>query len=227
MRARAGPGVKDLPAAARETLARGLEAFHLSPELEAPLAAYLALLLHWNRTYNLTSLTDPVQMVTHHLLDSLAVRPWVHGSRIADIGSGAGFPGIPLAIADPALTVVLVDAVGKKVRFQKQVILELGLAQVSAVQTRVENYRPERPFDTVISRAFAATRDFVALAGHLAGPDGRLLAMKGRDPAAELTDPPAPWLVEAVHALNVPGLSAVRHVVELRRARNQPPGEKP
>jgi 16S rRNA (guanine527-N7)-methyltransferase len=212
--------VKDLPAAARDTLARGLEALELSPDLETPLAAYLALLLHWNRAYNLTSLTDPVQMVTHHLLDSLAVKPWIHGSRMADIGSGAGFPGIPLAIADPGLIVVLVDAVGKKVRFQKQVILELGLAQVSAVHTRVENYRPEKPFDTVISRAFAATRDFVAMAGHLVGPEGCLLAMKGRDPKAELTDLPAPWTVEAVHAISVPGLSAARHLVELRRTRD-------
>lgn len=208
----------DLPAAARDALARGLEALELPADLEAPLAAYMALLLHWNRAYNLTALTDPVQMITHHLLDSLAVRPWLHGSRIADIGSGAGFPGIPLAIADPGLSVVLVDAVGKKVRFQKQVILELGLAQVSAVQARVENYRPERPFDTVISRAFAATREFVAVAGHLAGPGGRLLAMKGRDPAAELSDLPAPWQVTAVHPVTVPGLSAARHLVELRRA---------
>lgn len=208
----------DLPAAARDALARGLEALGLPADLEAPLAAYMALLLHWNRAYNLTALTDPVQMITHHLLDSLAVRPWLQGSRIADIGSGAGFPGIPLAIADPGLSVVLVDAVGKKVRFQKQVILELGLAQVSAVQARVENYRPERPFDTVISRAFAATREFVAVAGHLAGPGGRLLAMKGRDPAAELSDLPAPWQVTAVHPVTVPGLSAARHLVELRRA---------
>lgn len=208
----------DLPAAARDALARGLEALELPADLEAPLAAYMALLLHWNRAYNLTALTDPVQMITHHLLDSLAVRPWLQGSRIADIGSGAGFPGIPLAIADPGLSVVLVDAVGKKVRFQKQVILELGLAQVSAVQARVENYRPERPFDTVISRAFAATREFVAVAGHLAGPGGRLLAMKGRDPAAELSDLPAPWQVTAVHPVTVPGLSAARHLVELRRA---------
>ncbi|OOG27879.1 16S rRNA (guanine(527)-N(7))-methyltransferase RsmG [Thioalkalivibrio denitrificans] len=219
--------MKDLPAPARDALARGLEALQLPPDLQGPLTAYLELLLHWNRAYNLTSLTDPTQMVTHHLLDSLAMKPWIHGSRIADIGSGAGLPGIPLAIADPALEVVLVEAVGKKVRFQKQVILELGLKRVEAVQTRVENYRPERAFDTVISRAFAATRDFVALAGHLAKPDGRLLAMKGRDPKAELADLPAPWTVEAVHAISVPGLSAARHLVQLRRTRDSQQGQKP
>jgi 16S rRNA (guanine527-N7)-methyltransferase len=211
--------VKALPAGARAELVQGLQTLNLPASLEAPLSAYLLLLLRWNRAYNLTALTDPQQMVTHHLLDSLAVLPWIHGSRIADIGSGAGLPGIPLAIADAALGVVLVEASGKKVRFQKQAILELGLDRVTAVHTRVENYRPEVPFDTVISRAFAATREFVALAGHLVGPEGRLLAMKGKDPKAELTDLPAPWRVEAVHALTVPGLSAARHLVELRRSR--------
>jgi 16S rRNA (guanine527-N7)-methyltransferase len=209
--------VNDLPAEARATLTRGLEALNLSPALAEPLGAYLVLLLRWNRAYNLTALTDPRQVVTRHLLDSLAVLPWIHGSRIADIGSGAGLPGIPLAIARPDWQIVLVDAVGKKTRFQRQAVLELGLAGVEAVHARVENYRPAEPFDTVISRAFAATREFVALAGHLVGPGGRLLAMKGRDPADELGDLPAPWRVEAVHALTVPGLSAARHLVELCR----------
>ncbi|WP_018233149.1 16S rRNA (guanine(527)-N(7))-methyltransferase RsmG [Thioalkalivibrio thiocyanodenitrificans] len=218
--------MKALPAGARAELVQGLQTLKLPAALEAPLSAYLLLLSRWSRAYNLTALTDPQQMVTRHLLDSLAVRPWIHGSRIADIGSGAGLPGIPLAIADPDLTVVLVETSGKKVRFQKQAILELGLDRVTAVHTRVENYRPEKPFDTVISRAFAATRDFVALAGHLAGPDGRLLAMKGRDPKAELADLPAPWTVEAVRAISVPGLSAARHLVQLRRT-GHPQGQKP
>jgi len=209
--------VTGLCAQARTDLLRGLEALGLAPELETPLVAYLELLLHWNRAYNLTAITDPVQMVSHHVLDSLAVLPRIHGSRIADIGSGAGLPGIPLAIARPDLRVVLVEAVGKKNRFQKQAILELGLSGVSAVQSRVENYRPEEPFDTVISRAFAATRDFVSLAGHLVGPDGRLLAMKGRDPAGELEALPDPWRVVAVHGIRVPGLEAERHLVEMRR----------
>jgi 16S rRNA (guanine527-N7)-methyltransferase len=209
--------VKDLPEDARATLLQGLDALGLPRGLADPLGTYLALLLRWNRAYNLTALTDPRQMVTRHLLDSLAVLPHIHGSRIADIGSGAGFPGIPLAIARPDWHVVLVDAVAKKTRFQRQVILELGLTGVEAVHTRVESYRPAEPFDTVISRAFAATREFVAVAGHLAGPGGRLLAMKGRDPADELGDLPAPWRVEAVHALSVPGLSAARHLVELCR----------
>ncbi|MFN2349634.1 MAG: 16S rRNA (guanine(527)-N(7))-methyltransferase RsmG [Thioalkalivibrio sp.] len=202
---------------AQTDLVRGLKALGLAPELKTPLVAYLELLLHWNRAYNLTAITDPIQMVSHHVLDSLAVLPKIHGSRIADIGSGAGLPGIPMAIARSDLTVVLVEAVGKKYRFQKQAILELGLSGVSAVQSRVENYRPEEPFDTVISRAFAATRDFVTLAGHLVGPDGRLLAMKGRDPAGELGGLPDPWRVVAVHGIRVPGLDAERHLVEMRR----------
>jgi 16S rRNA (guanine527-N7)-methyltransferase len=213
--------VKALPPGARAELAQGLQALHLPPDLEAPLAAYLALLSHWSRAYNLTALTDPQEMVTRHLLDSLAVLPWIHGSRIADIGSGPGLPGIPLAIAAPDLSVVLVETSGKKVRFQKQAILELGLDRVTAVHTRVENYRPEMPFDTVISRAFSATRQFVALAGHLAAPGGRLLAMKGRDPSDELQDLPAPWRVEGIHRLTVPGLDAARHLVDLRRAGEQ------
>ncbi len=213
--------MKALPAGARAELVQGLQTLNLPAALEAPLSAYLLLLSRWSRAYNLTALTDPHQLVTRHLLDSLAVRPWIHGSRIADIGSGAGLPGIPLAIADPDLTVVLVETSGKKVRFQKQAILELGLDRVTAVHTRVENYRPEVPFDTVISRAFSATRQFVALAGHLAAPGGRLLAMKGRDPSDELQDLPAPWRVEGIHRLTVPGLDAARHLVDLRRAGEQ------
>jgi 16S rRNA (guanine527-N7)-methyltransferase len=218
--------VTKLPAEARADLTRGLEALNLPRTLEAPLTAYLELLLRWNRAYNLTAVTDAVQMVSHHVCDSLSVIPYIHGSRIADIGSGAGLPGIPLAIARPELTVVLVDAVGKKSRFQKQAVLELGLARVEPVHARVENYRPGEPFDTVISRAFAATRDFVTMAGHLAAPGGRLLAMKGRDPSGELADLPAPWCVEAVYRLNVPGLDAARHLVDLRR-RNGLSGQEP
>lgn len=206
-----------LDEAARTELLHGLEALGLPANLEHPLGTYLELLARWNKAYNLTAVTDPRQMVTHHLLDSLAVLPWIHGSRIADVGSGAGLPGIPLAIARAQLTVVLVDTVGKKVRFQKQAILELGLSHVSAVHTRVENYRPGEPFDTVISRAFASIADFVALAGNLAAPDGRLLAMKGREPSNELKALPEAWVVEEVHEIRVPGLDAERHLVELRR----------
>jgi 16S rRNA (guanine527-N7)-methyltransferase len=202
---------------ARAELERGLEALGLPANLAQPLDAYLDLLVRWNKAYNLTAVTEPRQMVTQHILDSLAVLPRIHGTRIADIGSGAGLPGIPLAIARPEWTVVLVEAVGKKVRFQKQVILELGLANVNALHTRVENYRPDEPFDTVISRAFASTADFVALAGHLAGPDGRMLAMKGREPSDELKRLPEPWVVAAVDEMRVPGLDAQRHLVELRR----------
>ncbi len=202
---------------ARADLVRGMEALGLPANLGQLLGAYLELLLRWNKAYNLTAVTEPRRMVTHHLLDSLAVLPWIHGSRIADIGSGAGLPGIPLAIARPDLTVVLVDTVGKKVRFQKQAILELGLANASAVHARVENYRPDEPFDTVISRAFAATADFVALAGHLVSAGGRMLAMKGRDPGDELKALPEPWVVVDVHQIRVPGLTAERHLVELRR----------
>ena len=180
------------------------------------LLAYLDLLERWNRAYNLTAVRDPANMVTRHLLDSLAVLPWIPGGRLLDAGSGAGLPGVPLAIARPDLAVTLLDSAGKKIRFLEHLRRELGLRNISAVQARLAAWAPQdlnsAPFDAIISRAFASLTAFAAAARHLAGA-ARLLAMKGRYPAAELTELPA-WLrVEAVEQLVVPGLQEERHLV--------------
>jgi 16S rRNA (guanine527-N7)-methyltransferase len=180
------------------------------------LLAYLDLLERWNRAYNLTAIRDPAEMVTRHLLDSLAVLPWIPGGRLLDAGTGAGLPGVPLAIARPDLEVTLLDSTGKKIRFLEQLRRELGLRNVAPVQARLETYAPQgltsAPFDAIISRAFASLAAFAEAARHLAGA-ARLLAMKGRYPAAELVELPA-WLrVEAVERLAVPGLQEERHLV--------------
>ncbi|WP_412852125.1 16S rRNA (guanine(527)-N(7))-methyltransferase RsmG [Ectothiorhodospira shaposhnikovii] len=206
-----------LTPAADELLRRGLSELSLSPTLADPLARYLRLMERWNRAYNLTAVRDFEDMVRLHLLDSLAVLPWVRGPRIADIGTGPGLPGIPLALACPDWQLVLLDSGGKKARFLRQAVMELGIANVVVVQDRVENYRPDGGFDTVISRAFAATTTFTRLAGHLCAPTGRLLAMKGRDADDDSEALPDGWRVVATHSLRVPGLEAVRHLVEITK----------
>ena len=173
---------------------------------------YLRLLHRWNSSFNLTAVRDPLEMVGRHLLDSLAILPWVRGPRVLDAGSGAGLPGVPLAIARPEWTVVLLDSAGKKVRFLRQVRRELGLDNLEPVQERLERFRPEVGFDTVVSRAFASLADFASAARHLVA-GGRLLAMKGRYPEAELADLPDDIRVEAVEKPRVPGLQEERHLV--------------
>jgi len=152
------------------------------------LTTYLGLLEKWNRAFNLTAVRDPEHMVERHLLDSLAVLPYVRGARVADIGSGGGLPGIPLAVALPETAFVLVDTNGKKTRFLTQVKLELGLDNVNVVQSRVEQFRPDQLFDTVISRAFATLSDFWRGSAHLLKPTGRMLAMKAREPVEEMRE---------------------------------------
>lgn len=200
-------------------LARGLDALGIPVEADARarLLDYLDLLAKWNRSYNLTAVREPGRMVNVHLLDSLAILPYVRGPRIADVGSGAGLPGIPLAIVRPQWDFVLLDSNIKKVRFMRQAVMELGLERVSVEHVRVESYRPGEPFDTVVSRAFAAIADFIRVAGALTGRHGRLLAMKGRFPADELGTLPADWRQRAVYQLQIPGLDAERHLVELER----------
>ena len=178
----------------------------------AQLLSYLDLLQRWNRSYNLTAVRDPADMVPRHLLDSLAILPWVPEGRLLDAGTGAGLPGVPLAIVRPRLQVTLLDSAGKKVRFLNQVRRELGLANIEPVQARLEAYRPAQPFDAIVSRAFASLADFAQAARHLAG-SARLLAMKGRRPDEELAALPA-WLrVDAVECVEVPGLQEQRHLV--------------
>jgi 16S rRNA (guanine527-N7)-methyltransferase len=170
-------------------------------------------LLHWNRAYNLTAITDRSQMLTHHLLDSLSVAPFVQGSTLADIGTGAGFPGLPLALIAPQRRCVLMDANGKKQRFVAHAARTLGLTNVEALQARVEEVRPAQPFDTVVARACAALPQLLEWVAPLCGPHTRVLAMKGRLPAAEITGVALPWVIEQTVALQVPGLNEERHLV--------------
>jgi len=177
------------------------------------LLEYLDLLAHWNRSYNLTAVTDTGEMVVRHLLDSLSVLPYVGTGRLLDAGTGAGLPGIPLAVMRPDLEVTLLDSAGKRIRFLRHVQRQIALENVEIVESRLESHRPARPFDTVISRAFASLAAYATAARGVLATGGRLLAMKGRRPRQELQDLP-PWLrVEAVERIEVPGLQAERHLV--------------
>ncbi|PWW37032.1 16S rRNA (guanine(527)-N(7))-methyltransferase RsmG [Chromohalobacter israelensis] len=181
------------------------------------LLALLALLHKWNRAYNLTAVRDPEQMVTRHLLDSASVATAVRGPRLLDVGAGAGLPGLVLAILDPSLEVTMLDGNGKKVRFQRQAVLELGLENVTPVQARVEHFAT-RDFDQIVSRAFAQLATFVELTRPLLAEGGEWLAMKGRDAASELAElPPDVTLIER-RDLEVPGDAAQRVLLRLRRA---------
>jgi 16S rRNA (guanine527-N7)-methyltransferase len=187
----------------------------LSDEQAAKMIAHLDLVDEWSERMNLTAIRERSQQLTKHVLDSLSVAPWLRGARVADIGSGAGFPGIPLAIARPDVHFALLDSTGKKCRFLEHVRDQLQLGNVEVVQSRAEAYRPAERFDIVLARAVGPTSDLVRNAGHLVAGGGRLLAMKGRDPADELAKKLNGWKVVAVHPLQVPGLDEERHLVEL------------
>ncbi len=206
------------------TLAEGAAAVGVALDARGQerLLAYLRLLHKWNKVYNLTAIRELQKMVVHHLLDSLAVLPYVEGRRLVDVGSGAGLPGIPLAIAQPELQVTVLDSNHKKASFLQQVCLELKLDNVAVVCARVEAWHPPQPFDVVISRAFTDLAEFARLTGHLLAPDGALLAMKGLYPYEELAQLPDTMTVQRVIPLSVPGLRAQRHLVVVKRA---PPGE--
>lgn len=179
---------------ARQILTDGLAQSGIKTDPE-PLMQYLLLLAKWNQAYNLTAIRDIESMVTRHLLDSLAILPWVTGQRILDVGSGAGLPGIPLALALPDKQFVLLDSNGKKVRFMQEAKRALKLDNLELVQIRVENYHPEQDFDTVMSRAFSELQLMLSLTKHLLAPEGKWLAMKGRYPDSELTSINYPWQV--------------------------------
>jgi 16S rRNA (guanine527-N7)-methyltransferase len=207
-----------LPAAIHSELDAGLDALGLSRDHAMPLLAYLALLLRWNRAYNLTAVREPGDMLSRHLLDSLSITPWVRGSSLADLGSGAGLPGIPLAIFAPRRRILLVDSNGKKARFLREAVRQLGLANVEVAESRVEDVRGT--FDCVTARAFTSLADMLDRGAHLLAADGRWLALKGRFPHDELADVSAAFVVESVDAIAVPGLDAERHVVVIRHADN-------
>lgn len=204
---------------------------HLMPELEAGLAAlglpaqplaarlldYLALLDRWNRTYNLTAIRDPREMLSKHLLDSLSMWPHVRDGKLADLGTGPGLPGIPLALARPGLQVTLVESNGKKTRFLREVVRQLGLANVRVLESRAEAVDEPGAYDQITARAMDTLAGILEVGAHLLAPGGRLLAMKGQRPDAEIAALPPGWRVETVQPLAVPGLEGDRHLVTVTR----------
>jgi 16S rRNA (guanine527-N7)-methyltransferase len=201
------------PALAGGIRALGLD---LSAATQAKLLEYVALLTKWNRTYNLTAIREPERMVTHHLLDSLAVLPHVPDAssyRLVDVGSGAGLPGIPLALARPGWHIALLDSNGKKAAFLRQATSELGLSNAELIAMRVEHYRPRELFDAAITRAYADLETFVTATAAIVKPAGRWLAMKGALPHDELEHVAQRVRVVAVPKLAIPGLAAERHLV--------------
>ncbi len=207
-------------AALRQRLVAGLAELALEPPPGAIdcLLDYVDLLVQWNRAYNLTAVREPGDMLSRHLLDSLSITPWVRGSSLADLGSGAGLPGIPLAIFAPRRRILLVDSNGKKARFLREAVRQLGLTNVEVAESRVEDVRGM--FDCVTARAFTSLADMLDRGAQLLAADGRWLALKGRFPHDELADVPAAFVVESVDAIAVPGLDAERHVVVIRHADN-------
>ena len=201
-----------------EQLAAGRRALRIadSPDLDIKLLCYMQLLRKWNRVYNLTAVHDPQEMVIRHLLDSLAIAHHIVG-RVVDVGTGAGLPGIPLALVLPQLQFVLVDSNAKKTRFVVQAVTELGLDNVEVVCARAEEFKPSQAFDTLVVRAFAPIADVLAISNHLCATQGRILIMKGKHPEQELAAVPAHYKVMDVHAVRVPGLNAKRHLVVITR----------
>lgn len=181
-----------------------------SSSMVQKLDQFVTLLLKWNKTYNLTRIISPEKILTHHLLDSLSILPYIQGERLIDVGTGAGFPGIPLALAKPEWQFVLLDSVGKKIRFLTQAVAELGLKNVKLIEGRVEDYHPDALFNCVIARALTRVNDMINISGHLLAPHGRLVMMKGVYPEAELAGLGYPFIV---HRIEVPALNEERHVV--------------
>ncbi|ASG56648.1 MAG TPA: 16S rRNA (guanine(527)-N(7))-methyltransferase RsmG [Salmonella bongori] len=180
------------------------------------LVAYVDMLHKWNKAYNLTSVRDPDEMLVRHILDSIVVAPYLQGLRFIDVGTGPGLPGIPLAIVLPGAHFTLLDSLGKRVRFLRQVQHELKLENITPVQSRVEAYPSEPPFDGVISRAFASLNDMVSWCHHLPGEKGRFYALKGQLPGDEIASLPDDFSVESVEKLLVPQLEGERHLVIIK-----------
>jgi 16S rRNA (guanine527-N7)-methyltransferase len=199
----------------------GLKIMGIALPASAPekLIDYLGLLTHWNRAFNLTAIRDPRQMISKHLLDSLSVMPFIGDGLVADIGSGAGLPGIPLAIALPETRFVLIDSNGKKTRFLTQARITLGLDNVEVVHQRVEAYFPIRDdhriyFDAVIARAYASSNEIIKKSAHLHKPETRILIMQGK--LDESIDVPG-YVLKQSHTLNIYGLEAERHLLEIQK----------
>jgi 16S rRNA (guanine527-N7)-methyltransferase len=201
----------------RALLQWGLETLRIAstPEQLDRSLRFIALIDKWNRVDNLTAITDPAQMVIHHLLDSLSIHSQLlDAARVLDVGSGAGLPGIPLAIFSPTRAFTLLDAAAKRVRFMRHAVTTLGLDNVEVVQGRAEAFQSEGQYDVIISRAFASTADFVLQTAAALAPGGRILAMKGKLPEQELSALPANFEY-TVMPLQVPGLAAERHLITI------------
>jgi 16S rRNA (guanine527-N7)-methyltransferase len=203
-----------------DALAAGSRALGLDIAVAAQqrMLDYLALIEKWNKAYNLTAVREPQKMLTHHLLDSLAVLPHLRGPRVLDVGTGAGLPGIPLALARPDWQFTLLDSSHKKTTFLRQAVIELQLDNVEVVCARVEAWNAPQCFDTVVSRAFSDVAEFIALAGRLCAKDGVVIAMKGVYPHEELAQLPQAFRLCGVVPLQVPGLGAERHAALLQPA---------
>ena len=203
----------------RDKLEQGLNALSLDigGERTDALMRFINLIAKWNKAYNLTAVRDPLEMVSLHILDSLAILPYLQAPRVADIGTGAGLPGIPLAVCLPDWHFTLVDSNSKKTRFVQQAVLELKLKNVEVVHSRVELLQPEELFSTVICRAFASMNDILQLTGHLLAEDGLLLAMKGQQPEQELIDLAETY---SVIPLTVPGIAAERCLIRLEKPKH-------
>lgn len=201
-----------------DKLAEGLAALplDLNDHVQHQLIDFLHLLVKWNRVYNLTAVRQPEQMVTRHLLDSLVIGPYLQGPRVLDVGTGAGLPGIPLALAYPNCQFTLLDSNGKKIRFVTQAVAELGLVNVDVVQSRVEAYQPAGRFDTITARAYSSIEELVEQTAHLLANGGQYLVMKGAYPVAEIEAMPTGYHLEAIHQLEVPKLDAERHLLIVR-----------
>ncbi|MGV8920402.1 MAG: 16S rRNA (guanine(527)-N(7))-methyltransferase RsmG [Pseudomonas sp.] len=202
-----------------QELSRGAQQLgvDLSESQHSQLLAYLALLIKWNKAYNLTAVRDPDEMVSRHLLDSLSVVPFIVGERWLDVGSGGGMPGIPLAILFPQMKITVLDSNGKKTRFLTQVKLELKLDNLEVIHSRVEAFQPALPFTGIVSRAFSSLEDFTGWTRHLGDTNTRWLAMKGLHPADELVALPNDFHLDSAQALTVPGCQGQRHLLILRR----------
>ncbi len=202
-----------------DRLQAGLTEMHIEakPELVQRFTRLLRLLDKWNRAFNLTAVRDPAEMVARHILDSLSARPFLAGVSVLDVGTGAGFPGLPLAFVEPQRHFTLLDSGGKKIRFVRHVLGELALDNVILEHLRVEAFEPADLYDVVISRAFSSVGEFVRRCGGLVATGGCLLAMKGRYPDVELTGVPGAWEVTDVVGLKVPGLAGDRHMVVMQR----------
>jgi 16S rRNA (guanine527-N7)-methyltransferase len=198
-----------------DQLKRGLIALGLTLErdIQQRLLDYIALIEKWNRVYNLTAIREPEKMVSHHLLDSLAVAPHLHAKRLLDVGSGAGLPGIPLALAKPDTHVTLLDSNHKKAAFLNQAVMELKLKNAEVCSERVESWQTQNRFDVIISRAFSDMGEFVRITRHLLAPGGMFAAMKGLYPYEEIDKLPPGCKVQQVLPLAIPGLEGARHLV--------------